>query len=78
MTKKSTKPSSRKRRVSSSKATPSAKSLKRSSDSVMMRFGRIEEMNRSFDIEALATTKGMPRSSALPGSWSRLTGVIEG
>jgi hypothetical protein len=44
-------PSSRKRRANRSKATPATASSERSSDSVMMRFGRIEDMNRSFDIE---------------------------
>ena len=51
MTKKSAKPSIRKRRAHGSKATPDAASPEGSSDLVMMRFGRIEEMSRSFDIE---------------------------
>jgi hypothetical protein len=45
------KPSSRKRRANGSKATPATAPSERSSDFVMMRFGRVEEMNRSFDIE---------------------------
>ena len=51
MTKKSAEPSTRKSRAHGSKATVEATSPKGSSDFVMMRFGRIEEMNRSFDIE---------------------------
>ena len=51
MAKKSAKPSSRKGHAKGSKATPAPASPKRSTDIVMMRFGRIEEMNRSFDIE---------------------------
>jgi hypothetical protein len=51
MTKESAQSSSRKRRANGSKATPGAASPERTSDSVMMRFGRIEDMNRSFDIE---------------------------
>ena len=51
MTKKSIKPSSRKKRAKGSKSSRSTAPVERSSDFVMMRFGRIEEMNRSFDIE---------------------------
>jgi hypothetical protein len=51
MRKKSAKPSGRKRRADGSNDAPSAASPQRSSDFVMMRFGHIEDMNRSFDIE---------------------------
>ena len=44
--------------------------------SAMMRFGRIEELDRSFDIE-FWQRQGDAAIFVRPGSWSSLTAAIE-